>query len=148
MANASSFHFLPEKGPSLGLGGLSFSFKFTDAEFDQLWEEPHLPGPPPSPGLAACRRLTGTGAKPADPGRLRPLLPADTEAVVHGSAEHRPFLGAVATGYRTLQAERYQLGPASHARLGLKGLPKWVTPQYVEGGEAQRVEGELEPCPV
>lgn len=47
-------------------------------------------------------KLTGTGAKPADPGRLRSLLLADTKAVIHGAAEHWPLLGTIATGYRAL----------------------------------------------
>ena len=61
MANASSFHFLPGKGPRPGLGGPGFSFKFTDALFGQLWEELHLPGLPSSPDLLHAEGLRGQG---------------------------------------------------------------------------------------
>ena len=83
MANASSFHFLPEKGPSPGLGRLSFSFKFTDAEFDRLWEEPHLPGPAPLPWACCMQKAYGDRgqasrswpSRAAPPGRPRSCRP-------------------------------------------------------------------------
>ena len=76
------------------------------------------------PRPAARRGLTGTGAKPADPCRLRPLLPADPEAVVRSSAEHWPFLGAISTGYRALQTERTSQGPPPTLGLVCKGSPR------------------------
>lgn len=78
-------------------------------------------------GSGGSRWLTGTGARPADPGCLRPLLPADPEAVIRRSAEHWPLLGAIATGHRALQVESHQSGPASRGQLGLKELPTHVT---------------------
>ena len=60
MANASSSHPLPGKGPRPGLGGLGFSSKLTATLFGQLWEELPLPGYPP-PWTCCMQGLRGQG---------------------------------------------------------------------------------------
>lgn len=119
------------KGPPLAREGSTTS-RSEMLNPHHLWEE-HLPGPIPWPWACTVRPreqgsrgLTWTGAQPADPCRLRSLLLADPEAVVRRAAEHWPLLGAIATGYRALQVESHQSGPASPAE-GLEGPPRHVT---------------------
>ena len=98
------------------------------------------------PGPAACRAYGDRGracrslpSQAAPPGRPRSCRPQFGRAPAGpGCHSHR----LLSTADRENQS-----GPASHARPGLQGLSKWVTPRHLGGGEGQRGECELEAYP-